>query len=154
MTRPRPVWFREGPAPQRSHTGRDGAEARLAIENNRSWAVKQAPVLPPQLQHAVEFAVMPHALMHDLAYRLDQAGALLPELLRRNVLDRDEALELGAAIGQLCCLNVADAQVMAYRLEYGSSQALTTMFDNTWLALLCPIDADPSLSQLSPASAS
>jgi len=138
--------FREVPAPDGKHAGHDGTEERYPVVDGRIWAVLQSPVLPQQVERPEELSVMPYALLHSLAYRLDQEGVELPDSLRRAVLERDEELSPEVAPGQLSYLEVAGAAALAFRLTYGPTQALTTLFDDSWLVGARPVDAVGSLS--------
>ena len=148
MTQPRAVWFRAAPPPVRfaNSASPDSAEERYATVDGRSWAVLQTPVLLPQIERPDELSVMPHVLLSTVAYRLDQHGAELPDVLRRAVLERDEPINVDAALGQLRYVDVAGTATLGFRLVFGDTQSVTTLFDNNWLVAVCPVDADDSLS--------
>jgi hypothetical protein len=88
---------------------------------------------------------MPHALLYSMTYRLHQIGADLSEDLRRSVLERSEPIDVDASSGRLSFIEVEGELLLAYRMTFSGEQALASLFDDSWLVVLCPTEKSAAL---------
>lgn len=80
-----------------------------------------------------------------MTYRLHQIGADLSEDLRRSVLERSEPIDVDASSGRLSFIEVEGELLLAYRMTFSGEQALASLFDDSWLVVLCPTEKSAAL---------